>query len=70
MGGGFTRSSLRGRLARLKVLRCRNSPFAEPVKNNEAAHRVDLRIVVKVKWAEWTADGKLRQPILLGVRDG
>jgi hypothetical protein len=37
-GGGLTRSSLRDVLARLKTLRCRNSPFAEPVKSNEPAH--------------------------------
>jgi bifunctional non-homologous end joining protein LigD len=24
---------------------------------------------VEVKFAEWTADGKLRQPIFLGLRD-
>jgi bifunctional non-homologous end joining protein LigD len=27
------------------------------------------RVVVEVKFAEWTDDGKLRQPIFLGVRD-
>jgi bifunctional non-homologous end joining protein LigD len=27
------------------------------------------KIVVEVKFSEWTADGKLRQPIFLGVRD-
>jgi bifunctional non-homologous end joining protein LigD len=25
--------------------------------------------VVELKFAEWTADGRLRQPVFLGVRD-
>lgn len=69
MGGGLARSSLCDMRARLKALRRRNSPFAEPVKNNEPAHWVESRIVVEVKSAAWTADGKLRQPILLGIRE-
>jgi len=32
-------------------------------------HWVRPRIVVEVKFAEWTADRRLRQPIFLGVRD-
>jgi bifunctional non-homologous end joining protein LigD len=26
-------------------------------------------VVVEIKFNEWTADGKLRQPIFVGVRD-
>ena len=34
-------------------------------------HRRQLRpsVVVEVKFNEWTSDGRLRQPIFLGVRD-
>ena len=69
MGGGFTRTSLHDMLERLKPLERRQPPFANPVKTNEPAHWVEPRVVVEVKFAEWTADGKLRQPIFLGVRD-
>jgi bifunctional non-homologous end joining protein LigD len=69
MGGGFNRQSLRDMLARLAPLRRKTSPFADPVKTNEPAHWVSPRVVVEVKFAEWTSDGKLRQPIFLGVRD-
>jgi bifunctional non-homologous end joining protein LigD len=69
MGGGFDREGLRDMLRRLAPLERKTSPFAESVKTNEPAHWVAPRVVVEVKFAEWTADGKLRQPIFLGVRD-
>jgi bifunctional non-homologous end joining protein LigD len=45
------------------------SPFAGTPRTKEAVHWVAPRLVVEVKFAEWTADGRLRQPIFLGVRD-
>ena len=69
MGGGFSTASLRTMLNRLKPIERRKSPFAETIITNEAAHWVKPTVVVEVKFAEWTADGKLRQPIFLGVRD-
>jgi bifunctional non-homologous end joining protein LigD len=30
---------------------------------------VEPKVVVEVKFAEWTADRILRQPIFLGIRD-
>lgn len=69
MGGGFNRASLRDMLARLEPLGRKSSPFADPVKTNEPAHWVTPKVVVEVKFAEWTSDGRLRQPIFLGVRD-
>jgi ATP dependent DNA ligase C terminal region. len=54
---------------RLKPLERKTSPFAEVPRANEKAHWVRLEVVVEVKFSEWTADGKLRQPIYLGTRD-
>ena len=68
-GGGFTRSGLQEMYRRLKPLEQEKSPFTETPKTNERAHWVKPAIVVEVKFNEWTADGKLRQPIYLGVRD-
>jgi bifunctional non-homologous end joining protein LigD len=45
------------------------SPFEETPKTNERAHWVKPKVVVEVKFSEWTSDGKLRQPIYLGTRD-
>lgn len=69
MGGGFDREGLRAMRARLDKLERRTSPFSETPRTNEPAHWVAPKVVVEVKFAEWTADGKLRQPIFLGVRD-
>jgi len=69
MGGGFGRESLRDVHRRLRPLVRSTSPFADDVRTNEPAHWVRPVLVVEVKFSEWTADGKLRQPIFLGVRD-
>jgi bifunctional non-homologous end joining protein LigD len=69
MGGGFDREGLRTMRARLERMERRVSPFADPPRTNEPAHWVAPKLVVEVKFAEWTADAKLRQPIFLGVRD-
>ena len=68
-GGGFTRETLRQVRERLDALVQEESPFSSPPPTNEPAHWVKPRIVVEVKFAEWTADQKLRQPIFLGMRD-
>lgn len=69
MGGGFDREGLRTMRARLEKIERRTSPFAVAPRTNEPAHWVAPKLVVEVKFAEWTADGRLRQPIFLGVRD-
>ena len=68
-GGGFSRDSLNDMYGRLKPLARKTSPFAETPKANEKAHWVEPKVVVEVKFSEWTADRRLRQPIFLGVRD-
>jgi bifunctional non-homologous end joining protein LigD len=68
-GGGFTGAGLAEMYRRLKPLEQKNSPFAEIPKTNERAHWVEPKIVVEVKFSEWTGDGKLRQPIYVGTRD-
>jgi bifunctional non-homologous end joining protein LigD len=68
-GGGFTRDGLARLYARLTKLERATSPFVEPPRTNERAHWVAPRIVVEVKFAEWTSERLLRQPIFLGVRD-
>ena len=68
-GGGFTRQGLADMARRLAPLERKTSPFASEVRTNERAHWVRPQVVVEVKFVEWTADGRLRQPIFLGVRD-
>jgi bifunctional non-homologous end joining protein LigD len=68
-GGGFTRQGLQDMYRLIKPLERKTSPFAETPKTNEKAHWVEPKVVVEVKFSEWTADRRLRQPIFLGVRD-
>jgi bifunctional non-homologous end joining protein LigD len=68
-GGGFTRQGLEEMYHRLERLERKTSPFEETPKTNEKAHWVKPEVVVEVKFSEWTADRRLRQPIFLGVRD-
>lgn len=68
-GGGFTRAGLSEMYKRLHSLEQKTSPFEETPKTNERAHWVRPKIVVEVKFSEWTAGRRLRQPIYLGVRD-
>lgn len=68
-GGGFTGAGLAEMYRKLAPLEQTRSPFEEVPKTNERAHWVKPKIVVEVKFSEWTSDGKLRQPIYLGTRD-
>ena len=68
-GGGFNRESLREMYEQLRRIEQPASPFGNTPRTNERAHWVKPRVVVEVKFAEWTSDGRLRQPIFLGTRD-
>jgi bifunctional non-homologous end joining protein LigD len=68
-GGGFSRATLNDMYRRLARLERKNPPFATRPKTNEKAHWVKPAVVVEVKFNEWTNEGKLRQPIFVGVRD-
>jgi bifunctional non-homologous end joining protein LigD len=69
VGGGFTTDGLRAMRKRLTPLARATAPFATTPETNEPAHWVRPSVVVEVKFNEWTDDGRLRQPIFLGVRD-
>ena len=68
-GGGFTRDGLKDMYRRLARIERKTPPFERPPRTNERAHWTRPDVVVEVKFNEWTADEKLRQPIFLGVRD-
>lgn len=68
-GGGFTRKLLAEMHTLLTPLERKSSPFSTTPKTNEKPHWVKPAVVVEVKFNEWTRDGKLRQPIFLGIRD-
>jgi bifunctional non-homologous end joining protein LigD len=69
VGGGFTQDALKAMHKRLAPLERATSPFVSVPKTNEPAHWVDPKVVVEVKFIQWTDEGLLRQPVFLGVRD-
>jgi bifunctional non-homologous end joining protein LigD len=68
-GAGFTDAELGRVWKRLHGLRIRSSPFATVPRTNEKPHWVKPRLVAEVKFSEWTADGRLRQPTYVRLRD-
>jgi bifunctional non-homologous end joining protein LigD len=68
-GTGFTEKELARVMRLLTPLATPSSPFKEKVKSNEKAHWVKPVLVAQVKFTEWTADGRLRHPVYLGLRD-
>jgi len=68
-GGGFNEKSLEQIYKLLQPLKTKTSPFAEKVQTNEPVQWVKPKLVAQVKFAEWTADRRMRQPIFLGLRE-
>ena len=68
-GTGFDAKTLRSVAARMKPLQTPDSPFRVRPRPNERAHWIRPELVAEVKFTEWTADGKLRHPTYLGLRD-
>jgi bifunctional non-homologous end joining protein LigD len=68
-GAGFTDAELGRVWKKLQAIQTRSCPFARTPRTNERPHWVKPILVVEVKFTEWTADGKLRHPTYLGLRD-
>jgi bifunctional non-homologous end joining protein LigD len=68
-GGGFNQTSLKEMYEKLQPLVRPTSPFEEKFKTNTPVTWVKPQLICEVKFAEVTADGKLRQPIFLHLRE-
>jgi bifunctional non-homologous end joining protein LigD len=69
VGGGFSQRTLKQVYEVLEPLERKTSPFTTTPRTNEKAHWVKPEMVVQVRYNELTNEGKLRQPVFLGVRD-
>jgi len=67
VGTGFTQDTLVMLASKIGKLRTDKSPFDPPPPMRDATW-VRPRLVAQLAYAEWTADGKLRQPAFLGLR--
>jgi bifunctional non-homologous end joining protein LigD len=68
-GTGFNEKELARVMKLLKARETTESPFRERLKTNERPHWVRPELVAQIRFTEWTADGKLRHPVYLGLRD-
>ena len=68
-GTGFDERELARVMKLLKPLETAETPFRARPPTNETPHWVQPTLVVQVKFTEWTADGRLRHPVYLGLRD-
>jgi bifunctional non-homologous end joining protein LigD len=68
-GTGFTEAELTRLSKLLRKLERRTCPFVNCPKTNERPHWIEPKLVAEVKFTEWTADGRLRHPVYLGLRD-
>ena len=68
-GTGFDQKELARVSKLLQARESARSPFSDRIKTNEPAHWVKPELVAQVRFTEWTADGKLRHPVYLGLRD-
>jgi bifunctional non-homologous end joining protein LigD len=68
-GTGFNERELARVMKLLKPLETDQCPFCQRPKTNERPHWARPELVAQIKFTEWTADGKLRHPVYLGLRD-
>ncbi|MGZ4202009.1 MAG: non-homologous end-joining DNA ligase [Thermoleophilaceae bacterium] len=69
VGTGYTAAALRELGARVRKLEIPESPFADARPIPRGTHWTKPELVAQIGFAEWTGDGRLRQPRFLGLRD-
>jgi bifunctional non-homologous end joining protein LigD len=67
-GGGFNHQTLAQTYKLMQLLKTKDCPFVDKPKTNEPVQWVKPRLVAQVKFSEWTADGRMRHPVFLGLR--
>jgi bifunctional non-homologous end joining protein LigD len=69
VGTGYSSATLRDLGASLRRLEQATPPFVDVRPVPRGAHWTRPELVAQVGFAEWTNDGRLRQPRFLGLRD-
>lgn len=68
-GTGFSQAVLEEVHAKLKRIERATSPFTTTPRTNERAHWAAPKCVAEIRFNEWTAEGQLRHPVFLGLRE-
>jgi bifunctional non-homologous end joining protein LigD len=68
VGTGFSEETLRDLSKKFRRFERKTPPFADPPREKGVTWLAP-RLVAQVAFQEWTDDGKLRQPVFLGLRD-
>jgi bifunctional non-homologous end joining protein LigD len=68
-GGGLDAQGLSELRSRLGPLVQRACPFRRRPATNAPVHWVSPQLVCEVTFQEWTQDGRMRQPIFVGLRE-
>jgi bifunctional non-homologous end joining protein LigD len=69
VGTGFDDRELKKLITLLKPLETNKSPVTNPPRMDGNTHWVKPSLIAQVRFTEWTADGVLRHPVYLGLRD-
>jgi bifunctional non-homologous end joining protein LigD len=73
VGTGFSDSVLQFLNEKFRKLTTPNCPFANPSQISRAeakrCHWLKPTLVCELRFSEWTHDGRLRQPVFLGLRE-
>jgi DNA ligase D-like protein (predicted ligase) len=69
VGTGYTAATLRDLGSRLRELGTPESPFVDARPIPRGTHWTRPELVAQIGFAEWTNDGRLRQPRFLGLRE-
>ena len=68
VGTGFNEKTLLSLFHKFKPLVRKESPFVPPLRMKNATF-LSPELVAQISFTEWTSDGKLRQPVFLGLRE-
>ena len=68
VGTGFSESMLASLFHTFQPLMRKTAPLVNPPRERGITYLAP-RLVAQIAFEEWTADGKLRQPVFLGLRD-
>ena len=68
VGTGFSRSTLASLFRKFRGLIRKTPPVVNPPREKDVTY-LEPKLVAQIAYEELTADGKLRQPVFLGLRD-